>query len=275
MSDARRMASRPFSSAVLVALVLLAPAPTRAWDARGHRLVARIAEARLHPRARAAARRLLGAPHLAGVATWADGEARRRPETGPWHWVNIGAADGGYDRARHCPTGECIVARIERFAAVLGDVRAPREERARALRFLVHLVADLHQPMHAGRPEDRGGNSIAVAEPGGKMTNLHHAYDDLPEACAPPRRERDAARALAAEITEGDARAWSASTPADWATESHLLARRAYAALPPPGRGSARALLPDGGRRCAMARQQMQKAGVRLAAVIERAIGGG
>jgi nuclease S1 len=279
MRQARRT---PFRSRAAVRLALacaalaaLAPVPAHAWDARGHRLVARLAEARLGPSARAAARELLDAPHLAGVAAWADGEAKRRRGTGPWHWVNIGAADGGYDRARHCPAGDCVVARIEHFARVLGDRRAPRAARATALRFLVHLVADVHQPMHAGRPEDRGGNGIAVLGEDGEPTNLHQAYDDLPERCAPPRRERDAARALAAGITERDARAWSAATPADWATESHLLAQHAYAAVGPPGRGGLRPLLPDGGRRCQMAREQLRKAGVRLAAVIEGALGGG
>ncbi|MFL5261619.1 MAG: S1/P1 nuclease [Anaeromyxobacteraceae bacterium] len=279
MRHARRRPFRPLPGAALAVavafLAALAPRPALAWDARGHRLVARIAEARLDARARAAARALLDAPHLAGVATWADAEAKRRRETGPWHWVNIAAADGGYDRPRHCPAGDCIVARIEHFARVLGDRRAPRAERATALRFLVHLVADLHQPMHAGRPEDRGGNGIAVVAEDGAPTNLHHAYDDLPERCAPPRRERDAARALAAGIAERDARAWSAATPADWATESHLLAQHAYAALGPPGRDGLRPLLPDGGRRCAMAREQLRKAGVRLGAVIEGALGGG
>lgn len=232
--------------------------------------MARIAEARLGRDARERARALLGGAHLADVATWADDEARRRPETGPWHYVNIPAEDGGYDRARHCPGGACAVDRIEAFARVLADRGAPAAERAEALRFLVHFAGDIHQPLHAGRPQDRGGTLVALRGPPGN--NLHRAYDDLPDGCGLPRKERAAARALGASLAPAQARAWADSTPGDWATESHLLSLHAYAAVVPGGRGGPSALAPDGGRRCAMARARLAQAGVRLAALIERAL---
>ena len=267
-----RLAGRALACALAAAALAGAPSPARAWNARGHRLVARVAEARLDSRARAAARGLLGGAHLAGVAAWADGEALFHRETGRWHWVNIASHGGRYDRARDCPDGECVVERIDRLARTLADRTAPREERARALRFLVHLVADVHQPMHAGRPEDRGGNAIALlAARGGEATNLHHAYDELPGRCTPPRKERAAARALERAIDPDDARAWASSLPADWATESHLLALEAYASLVRAPGGVA--MLPaDESGRCAMTRRRLAQAGVRLAAVIERAL---
>jgi hypothetical protein len=275
------VATRPHARSVAratlacgVAAALLAAAPARAWNGRGHRLVARIAEARLSPRSRAAARALLAGAHLSEVAMWADDEAQRRPETAPWHYVNIGADDGGYDPARHCTGGNCVVARIEHFRRVLGDVRAGPAARSEALLFLVHLVGDVHQPLHAGRPEDRGGTRIVVASAGD--LSLHRVYDALPDRCTSPPRERGAARALSAAIPRRTARLWAEATPADWATESHLLATHVYEDLRQAGTDGRVVLAPEGAeRRCAMTCGQLAKAGVRLAAVIEEALGGG
>lgn len=77
-----------------------------------------------------------------------------------------------YDAARDCPRGDCVVAAIERFEVVLRDRSAPPRERLEALKFIVHLVADVHQPLHCADDGDRGGNDIRVSL-SGRRTNLH------------------------------------------------------------------------------------------------------
>jgi|SRR6516162_3845041 len=85
----------------------------------------------------------------------------------PWHYVNIpihppAGVLAAYDGARDCRGGDCVVAAVERFAAVLSDSSAPARQRLEALKFVVHFVADLHQPLHASNNDDRGGNGVAV-----------------------------------------------------------------------------------------------------------------
>src|SRR5512140_2302238 len=142
--------------------LLLAPALARGWSGPGHQLVGAIAEERLTPEARAFVRAIAGDAPLssAAIADWADQVKDR--ETRPWHYVNIPFSSGRYVPARDCPRGACAVAAILRAEATLRDPRAGAIARADALRWLVHLVADLHQPLHAGDGRDRGGNDLRV-----------------------------------------------------------------------------------------------------------------
>lgn len=163
--------------------LLLIALPAFGWGAQGHRLVARLAEAELTPAARAEAARLLAGesdPSLAGVANWAD-EIRDRDallfkRTWRWHFVNLAGHACRYRAIRDCPGGDCVVAQIARQAAVLRDRRQPVAVRRDALKFLVHFVGDVHQPLHAGHARDRGGNDTQVND-AGFGTNLHALWD--------------------------------------------------------------------------------------------------
>ncbi|MEN1927174.1 S1/P1 nuclease [Luteimonas sp. MJ293] len=171
--------------------VIAAPAPAHAWSARGHRLVGHVAESGLTPAARAEAERLLQGEQdaekrsLAGIATWADELRGSDPVLGRrsagWHYVNIGEDDCTYQADRHCPGGNCIVAAIDDQAAILGDQSRSDAERLQALKFVVHFVGDVHQPMHAGYAHDRGGNDVQLnlrdGTRNGYGTNLHALWD--------------------------------------------------------------------------------------------------
>jgi hypothetical protein len=167
----------------LAALLAAAPAPARAWGKPAHRLVAGLAEAQLRPGARAEMARLLapeGAAHLADVASWADevrsaGGAQAR-DTRRWHFVNFGGPGCEYAPPRDCPDGDCVVAAINRQYQRLADRRLPEAGRAEALKWLVHLVADVHQPLHATPRALRGGLDYQV-EWRGKGRNLHLFWD--------------------------------------------------------------------------------------------------
>ena len=93
------------------------------------------------------------------VATWAD--EHRGPATAPWHYLNFPRGQCQFDAANDCPDGQCVVGAIERQRTILAS-KAMDDERLRALKYLVYLVADVHQPLHAGYQDDRDGNAIQL-----------------------------------------------------------------------------------------------------------------
>ena len=154
----------------------LLPTNAMAWGVQGHQVVAAMAKARLSPAARAEANRLLAlepGATLLSVSTWAD--EQRSPETAPWHYVNFPRGQCAYTPERDCPDGQCVVGAIERQTEVLRS-RAPDSERLLALKFVVHLVADVHQPLHAGHGDDRGGNTYQL-QAFLQGSNLHAVWD--------------------------------------------------------------------------------------------------
>jgi len=173
---------------IAAACFALAVAPAHAWGSRGHRLVAHVAEAGLTAQARAQVDALLAGepePTLAGIANWADELRGSDPELGRrsarWHYVNLAENDCTYDAARDCPDGNCVVEAIRTQAAILADASQPDDARRQALKFVVHFVGDVHQPMHAGYAHDRGGNDTQVNQADGtrdgRGTNLHALWD--------------------------------------------------------------------------------------------------
>jgi hypothetical protein len=155
------------------------------WGPQGHRIIGELAQRVLDPQARAAVAELLRGepdPTLGGVASWADELRDTDPllyrRTSRWHFVNIHSNDCDYVPARDCPGEDCVIAQIDRQLRILGDRSLPRAERTRALKFVVHLVGDVHQPFHAGNRGDRGGNDYQVSYRG-EGTNLHAVWDSL------------------------------------------------------------------------------------------------
>lgn len=174
--------------AVATACLLLLSSPAMAWGPRGHRLVADLADAGLTPHARAQVDSLLAGerePTLAGIANWADQLREHDPDLGRrsarWHYVNIGESGCTYEAARDCPGGDCVVEAIRAQAAILADPARPVAARRQALKFVVHFVGDIHQPMHAGYGHDRGGNTVQINQPDGTRdgygSNLHRLWD--------------------------------------------------------------------------------------------------
>ena len=177
-----KIASLMTSAALLTALTLVST-DALAWGAQGHRLVARVAEPRLTPQTRAEVARLLATEPgatLASIAPWADELRAKDPGLGKrstgWHYVNIGEDDCHYEVERNCRNGNCVVEALKTQTAILGDRSRPDAERAQALKFVVHFVGDIHQPMHAGYGHDKGGNDFQV-QFNGRGTNLHSLWD--------------------------------------------------------------------------------------------------
>ncbi|HYB66298.1 MAG TPA: S1/P1 nuclease [Steroidobacteraceae bacterium] len=233
---------RSFPALIRGIVLLLSCAPCAlAWGPQGHRTVGAIADRLLTPAARAQVAQLLagdldkfgnpsGRGTLESVAVWAD-EIRGTPADEPrWHYDDVPLC-GSAPRDSYCPGGQCNSAQLERLTAVLADARAEPRARNEALKWIVHLVGDLHQPLHAADNGDLGGNRVHVALAGvhtrGRLT-LHGAWDSELVALAlhtrsrqQPPRDIEAlaleARTLTAEAGQG--------TPAGWASQSNHLAR--------------------------------------------------
>ena len=278
---------------ILVAAVLLtSAAPALAWGDYAHKLIAGIALANLTPAARAEVRRILArgaavdTPNcpiatLADASVWPDC-VRSLPDrfgfSYGWHYQNIDVCQP-FDANAKCPDGNCVTAQIPRQLAIAADRKASAAARAQALAFVVHLVGDMHQPLHIGEKNDRGGNDV-VAAYGFKAParmNLHRIWDsDLAERAlteppaitpwSPDARQR---------------RTMAAGSIADWARESWDISRTiAYPELKGypdtcPAPSKQRAVIDSDYIRTATpaVRLQTERAGVRLARLLNGAFG--
>ena len=194
------------SVATICILLLAAAHPAHAWGCRGHETTAALAEKHLTPEAKAALLALLtanpidpslhrfcgstGLDAFVDSATWADDERGVDSSTGPWHFIDIPLSKKTGNAQDFCGTGGCVLTAITQQLAILKDKTQPAAKRANALRFIIHFVGDLHQPLHAETNGDRGGNCVPVKyfrrkphEHNNSYTpNLHHIWDtEIPE----------------------------------------------------------------------------------------------
>lgn len=256
--------------------------PAHGWSLEGHRLVGEIAERQLSAAARTEVARLLAVeaePTLAGVAGWADeirdeGSSALGKRSRNWHYLNFPrGADCRYEPARDCPGGNCVVGAIAAQHAILADQRRPLAERRDALKFLVHFVGDVHQPMHAGFGDDRGGNEFQVnyrgrgaRHPGGDGTNLHSIWDYRLLRSAGLSLDGYVERLLASPLPTDPVPA-SELPPRDWALESCRLI--ADHQLYPRGHRIGDDYIE---RHRPLAEARVRLAAVRLAALLEQAL---
>lgn len=175
-SDGLVIQSRPIRFFLLFVLSFGLDVSAQAWGFEGHQVIASIAETRLSPAARVEVNRLLAlepGETLISISTWAD--EHRSPQTGVWHYVNFPRGDCTYVPERDCPDGHCVVGAIQKELQILGS-NASSEKRLIALKYLVHFVGDIHQPLHAGYKDDRGGNTYQLRA-FMRGSNLHAFWD--------------------------------------------------------------------------------------------------
>jgi hypothetical protein len=210
---------------VLVVLGLTA-SPAWSWGNKGHRLVAKVAELHLTDKARSGVQVLLGDDEdMATASTWADEQKRKIKGSAAWHYVDVPIDEEKY-KADFCPNNNCVVAKIGEFRDILKDKTQPREQRQMALRFLIHLVGDVHQPLHVGDNNDRGGNDTQVRF-FNKGSNLHKVWDtDVIEWVG--QSEDQWMQTLAELDTEDNRKKYMKDGVEDWATESLQAAKIAY-----------------------------------------------
>lgn len=280
-------------------LGLVATGPVSAWDAQGHRLIADLAHERLTPAAKAALDSLIAkdAAHgvekcpvtsLADAAVWPDC-VRGVPEFDwlkPLHYDDI-PLFGWANKARYCPNEQCASAAIEGAVAALKNQSLPDEKRLLALYEIAHFVGDLHQPLHAADNGDQGGNAVRVIYLGetehfdefkrkNVPYNLHFVWDTMLVANALGSDGRGQIEALASQHAVD----WSTGDANAWALEAHEVAAdfaygRTGVAFE-PGHAPAEAVpirqdYVDAS--VPIVREQLAKAGVRLAVVLNSVLG--
>ena len=302
MSHASDVARTALRWTAITACLCVSSPTALAWGDEGHEIVGAIASRYLQPAARHRVFALLAADadpltahDLVRETVWADryrdsdrgGTQVRYLHTRQWHFVDIERSAPDIDKACFghpaLPSGtaasagaaaDCVVDKIDQFSAELASSRTPPAERLVALKFLLHFIGDVHQPLHACDDHDAGGNGKRVSAKGLPAGTLHGYWDTQ----FVQRLGADAATVaatLASRITPAQVQQWSQGTPADWAQESSQVARSVvYARLPKPDQGgtyrlSASDVTASGG----VVATQLSRAGVRLAAVLNRSLG--
>lgn len=275
------------AAAVLGALALWGTSqPAAAWSEPAHRTIADIAYARLTPEARARVGSLIAEAAVSGepscpVRNFADAAAfpgcvdgiRRYNDLRRLHYEEAPLC-GAPDKSGYCKEGRCVSEAVKRATAVLADPLAPPADKLFALEQLAHFIGDMHQPLQMIDNKDDRGDDIRVSLPGSsdKRLNLHDVWDETLPAVAVGSGELGA-RFIEPTAAANEA-AWSRGGVDDWASETYQLARALYERLPERPECGKRPRNPemlDRGYVLSGAntvREQLAKAGVRLAAIL-------
>lgn len=285
-ATARRMRR---ATAPLLSLLLSVWLPdAHGWGEKGHQVIAHLAERRLTPEVAAEIKRLLASEpdsSLAAVSTWAD-HLRVKSEfrfTLRGHFIEIPLSADGGDLQGYCPDDDCITASLTAVRKALADPAMDLARRSQALKFFVHLVADVHQPLHCADNGDRGGNMVRVrhrADPTNRQaardSNLHAAWDSKLVDDIVVEDARALASAIDSGLTTSQVSAWSAvRDPIAWTWECFRIAKAVAYGNPPLLASGAAIPLDDDYVKLAhqTIREQFAKAGVRLAIELNRALG--
>jgi hypothetical protein len=249
-----------------------------AWGDHGHKIVCEIAMRLAEPDTRAAIRKPIATDKrfdfFSDSCTFPDHPRTRAEE----HFVNLPRSSHGLTTDL-CPNAsDCVVTAIQKDFAVLSSKNASQKERLLALKYLGHWMGDVHQPLHVSFKDDRGGNDVDVT--GECSSNLHSAWDTCLVLAVVSDDVEDAATDLMKTITPAKIEKWADSDPTDWANESFRISVKAQARyciqqgascnLPPGSVKVDSAYIEVNGP---VVREQLQKAGVRLAHLLDAALG--
>jgi hypothetical protein len=289
--------SRPRAFGIIATIVacFLWSASSPAYGPEGHRIVAEIAQAHLTPATAAQIQTLLahdldksgnpsGRTSIAEVASWAD-EIKGTPvgdQDKPWHYDDVPVC-GPVNHDTYCPSGNCASTQIDHFVGVLKDPNAAERDRNEALKWIVHLIGDIHQPLHAATRGDGGGNSVKVSLSGIGTTSSHptlHGIWDTELVAQTISDNGGEPSFVGAAISDCDQQVWLRGSVSDWITESHNLARDIVYANLPGGfvcQAPDTQTVPLGVDYYTAAKPvlevQLRKAGIRLAKVLNDALG--
>jgi hypothetical protein len=231
------------------------------WGKNGHRVTGKIAEKHLTRKAKKQIDKLLKGQSLAFVSTFADEikSDRTYSKYYPWHYVNMNL-DQSYQEAEKNPKGD-LVTGINTCIQILKDKTSSEEDKAFHLKLLIHFVGDLHQPMHIGQKEDKGGNTVQV-EWFGKGTNLHSVWDskmiDDWEMGYAELADN------ATDLSKKQIEAIEQGTIEDWVNEVHEITKEVYKSV----KKGENLRYQYSYNHFGTVRTQLQKGGIRLAKVL-------
>ena len=231
-----------FYKNVVAALLLLsatfAPGNAFAWGSEGHRVTGLVAAELLTARTRIRLNDLIPGADLGDIANYIDLNratlSQLIPNSDKWHYDNQPVCQT-LTFEQYCANGDCASARVPVLIKVLADFNNPPEVRALAARFLVHIVGDIHQPLHAADDSDAGANFKNVLLPGSRdARRLHAVWDtDLVRLALRGSSEREFAKQLLSRYRKTEMRDWQKTDIRDWMNESYELSKSVtYAKLP-------------------------------------------
>lgn len=240
------------------------------WGRLGHRTVGLIAAKHLTPKAQNAINDLLGGANLADIANWADEVRGNDPaykSTGAWHYINlpIGLTKAQFEDQVRGMQQDNVYKEVVRIEQELTQPDLVKEQKVIDLKFLVHFIGDLHQPMHVSRAEDEGGNKIQVNY-NDQGTNLHSLWDTrLLE------HEGLTDDGLAAKIdlaTPMQIKAWQSDPLIDWLWESYQISSTLYQEVDAMSNRTITDVYYQ--NHIGIAENRLEKAGIRLAGVLNQ-----
>lgn len=236
------------------------------WGKNGHRVTGEIAEKHLTKKAKKQINKILKGQSLAFVSTYADEikSDKKYNKYYSWHYINMGLEES-YEEAEKNPKGD-LKTGIDACIEVLKDKNSSDDEKNFHLKMLVHFIGDLHQPMHIGRKEDKGGNSIQV-EWFGRGTNLHRVWDtnmldDWEMSYLELADNAD-------DLTKKQIEAIEKGTIVDWVNEVHLVTKEVYNSV----KVGENLRYKYSYNHFGTVRTQLQKGGIRLAKVLNDIFG--
>lgn len=231
------------------------------WSATGHRVVGKIAAKHLKSSTKKHIKKLLNNQSLDFVSTYADDikSDKRYNEFYTWHYINM-PLDSNYEESEKSKNGD-LVSGINYCIKIIKDEHSSMEDKSFYLKLLIHFMGDLHQPMHIGLVEDKGGNDFKL-QWFNKDTNLHSVWDrELIDSYGMSYSElTDNAEVL----NKNQIKAIQEGTLIDWVNDTHVLTRHVYATVK-PGENLRYNYSYDNFE---TVRSQLQKAGIRLAKVL-------
>jgi hypothetical protein len=284
--------------AALAAFAITLAGPAFAWGDLGHQVTALIAYQHLNAKARTALDVLLASdtdsltpPDFASRTTWADRYRTTHRETAPWHFADIEIDSGDLSAAcfgfpplaagqpaSQGPSQDCVINKIDEFTVELSNPQTPAAERLLALKFLIHFVGDMHQPLHSSDHNDKGGNCVGLSPPSpdGQESNLH-AYWDIGTVNVLGTDAATVAKKLDADISEAQVAEWSKGSTRSWGLEAFELAKRDVYQLNklPTCAAPGSVALSDTYVKAAQAdaNLQLRRAGIRMALLLNQALG--
>ncbi len=231
------------------------------WGPTGHRATAKIAEKYLKRSVKRKIQKLLKGESLAQISTYADDikSDRRYDKYYTWHFVNM-PLDATYQTSEKNPKGDLITG-INYCVKVLKDKKASDDDKRFFLKLLVHLIGDMHQPMHVGLKEDRGANDIKVKWHYHK-SNLHRVWDeDLINKWEMSYTEL---ASNAPCLSKNQVKDIQKGSYIDWLHDTHSITKKVYADI----KGKEKLSYPYSYKWMPTVRTQLQKGGIRLAKVL-------
>ncbi len=234
------------------------------WGPTGHRTTGAIAEHYLKRKTRKAIAKILDGASLAEIATYADEikSDKNYRKFSAWHYVNY-PKGGSYASAPKNPKGD-IITGIDSCIIVLKSKATSKKDKVFYLKMLVHLIGDLHQPLHIGHKKDKGGNTIQVLWHG-KNTNIHHVWD-IDMIATWNMSYTELAANADRPLSKKQIAAMQAGTPLDWAIENRVITDEIYATVQKGEKLSYNYSY----KYIGTVKQQLQKGGVRLAGVLNQ-----